>query len=79
MNDTRESASRTLWLYAALALFVLAHNDLWWWNDARFVLGLPIALTYHVAYCLAAAAALMALVVRFAWPSHLEADGDDSP
>lgn len=65
-------------LYALLALFVLLHNDLWWWNDATFVLGLPIALTYHLAYCLAAMG-LMALLIRYAWPSVLDHDPDDDP
>jgi hypothetical protein len=58
-------------VYAGLALLYLLHNDLWFWDDPRPVLGLPVGLTYHIAYC-AAAAVLMALLVRFAWPAHLE-------
>lgn len=65
-------------LYALLALFVLLHNDLWWWDDATFVLGLPIALTYHLGYCLAAMA-LMALMIRFAWPSVIDHDPEAAP
>ena len=55
------------WIYAALVLLYLLHQDLWLWDDPRIVLGLPVGLTYHVAYCLAAAL-LLAVTVRFAWP-----------
>jgi hypothetical protein len=50
-----------------LALLVVLHTDLWWWNDGRPVAGLPVGLAYHLAYCVAAAA-LMALLVAWAWP-----------
>jgi hypothetical protein len=58
-------------LYAALVLLFLLHNDLWLWNDPRFVLGLPVGLTYHVVFC-AVVTLLLALLVRFAWPRELE-------
>ena len=38
-------------LLAFLLLFVL-HHDLWFWDDATLILGLPVGLTYHVALCL---------------------------
>ena len=47
---------------ALLALFLL-HNDFWWWNDARLVLGLPIGLAYHFVFCIVTAA-VMALAAR---------------
>lgn len=61
-------------LYAALAALYALHQDFWFRDDGRFVLGLPVGLTYHVLYCLAAAA-LMALLVKLAWP---RLDGDDA-
>ena len=67
--------SRT-WLFGALGLLYLLHNDLWLWRDSRLLLGLPVGLTYHVLYC-AATAVLMALVVRWAWPSRLKHDAAD--
>jgi len=70
-----KGAGVRLLLYAALVAAYLLHNDLWLWNDARTVLALPVGLTYHVVYCLAVSA-LMALLVRFAWPSNLETDGE---
>jgi hypothetical protein len=67
---------RTHWiLYAAIVVLYLLHNDWWFWNDPRIVLGLPVGLTYHIGYNIAAAV-LMFLLVRFAWPSHLEVIGE---
>ncbi|MEM9408194.1 MAG: hypothetical protein AAGA81_19315 [Acidobacteriota bacterium] len=48
------------------ALFVLRY-DFWWWAEPRLVFGLPIGLTYHIAFCFAVTG-VMSLVVRFAWP-----------
>ncbi len=62
--------------WVAIVVAYLLHNDLWLWDDPRLFLGVPVGLAYHVGYCLAAAA-LMALVVRFAWPDGL--DGDPPP
>lgn len=53
--------------YVAFAALFLLHNDLWLWRDADRVFGLPAGLAYHLVYCLAAAG-VMALLVRFAWP-----------
>lgn len=62
-------------LYAALVLLLALHQDFWLWNDSGMLLGLPVGLTYHVVYCLVVAA-LMALLVRYAWPTHLDSGGD---
>jgi len=73
-----------LWLCLAFGLLVLAvlllyalHQDVWLFRSARpLVLGfVPVGLVYHAGYC-AAVSLLMWLLVRFAWPSHLE-DGSD--
>jgi len=62
---------------AALAIVVLAivRHDLWWWDDPRRVLGLPIGLTYHVLFCLAVSV-VMAIAVR-AVPDSDDAGGPD--
>jgi hypothetical protein len=62
-------------LYAGLLLVFLLHNDLWLWDDSRSVAGLPVGLTYHVAFCLVVAL-LMGLLVRYAWPRDLESADD---
>jgi hypothetical protein len=69
---------RLLLALLTFSLYLL-HQDLWLWREARpLVFGfLPIGLAYHAAFCLAAAV-LMALLVRFAWPSRLEAQAERS-
>ncbi len=58
--------------YLLLALLYVAHLDVWFWDDPRLVLGLPIGFTYHLAWMVAVAGALW-LVVQYAWPAELEA------
>jgi hypothetical protein len=60
-------------LYGLLLLLYLLHNDLWFWDDPRLVLSLPIGLLYHIGFCVAAAI-LMALLVTHAWPERLEVE-----
>ncbi|HKY31877.1 MAG TPA: DUF3311 domain-containing protein [Candidatus Polarisedimenticolia bacterium] len=62
---------------AAVPLLLLLHNDVWLWGDRRMLLGLPIGMTYHVLYCLAAAG-VMTMLVLFAWPAHLEGAPPDA-
>lgn len=54
------------------ALYVL-HQDFWFWRAANpLVFGfIPIGLFYHACYTLATAL-VMWMLVRHAWPSHLE-------
>ena len=61
------------WLYAALVAAYVLHNDLWLWNDARIVLGLPVGLLYHIGFCFAVSLIMFALA-RFAWPAALGVD-----
>jgi hypothetical protein len=51
----------------------LLHQDFWNWNRVEpLVLGfLPIGLAYQAGYSILAAI-MMAVLVRFAWPKHLE-------
>jgi hypothetical protein len=73
-------ARRSILVTAIFVLYAL-HQDVWFWRTARPLLFgfLPVGLAYHAAYCLAAAA-LMAALVRFAWPRALEAEVDgDAP
>jgi hypothetical protein len=58
----RSSHLRRVFLLG-IGLFYLLHNDLWQWNDPRLVLGLPVGLVYHLAYCLVAAALMGLLLV----------------
>ena len=55
-----------------LAVYIL-HQDFWNWKKSTpLVFGvLPIGLAYHAAYS-RLASITMAILVRFAWPTHLE-------
>ncbi len=54
-----------------LAVFLL-HQDFWNWKNSGLVFGfLPVGLAYHAAYAIAAAC-LMAVLVKFAWPAELD-------
>jgi len=57
-------------------LLLLLHNDVWLWDDGSLALGLPVGMTYHIAYSLAAFVLLL-LLLKFAWPRHLEAGNDE--
>lgn len=65
---------RPLLVLAVAALYV-AHQDIWFWRTARpLVFGvMPIGLFYHACFSVAASL-LMLLLVKFAWPAHIEAD-----
>ena len=62
------------WLIPALLFAVfLLHQDGWNWDKSDpLVFGfLPIGLAYHAGYCVLAALAML-VIVKFAWPAHLD-------
>ena len=64
---------KTALLVLLVAVFYALHQDVWFWRTARpLVFGfLPVGLFYHACYSVAAAG-LLWLLVRLAWPGHLE-------
>src|SRR5262245_32909067 len=58
--------------------FYLLHQDFWFWKKIEpMVFGfLPIGLFYHLCYTLAVSV-LMWLLVKHAWPVHLEERGEE--
>ena len=60
-------------LVAAVAVLYVLHQDFWNWRTAYpLVFGfVPIGLFYQACFSVASAL-LMWLLVRFAWPGHLE-------
>ena len=69
---------KRLLLASLVVVLYLLHQDFWFWRTPRpLVFGfLPIGLFYHVVYTLAVVA-LMWLLVKFAWPSHLESASEE--
>lgn len=66
---------KRLFLTVLLIALYLLHQDFWFWRSVRpMAFGfLPIGLFYHLAYTLAIAAAMW-LLVKLAWPKHLETE-----
>ena len=64
--------NRILLVVIVVALYVL-HQDFWYWRTPYpLVFGfIPIGLFYQAAFSVAAAL-VMWLLVKFAWPAHLE-------
>jgi hypothetical protein len=63
------------WLLVPLVIVVYAlHQDYWNWHDKTLVFGfLPTGLAYHAGYAVLASF-MMWMLVKFAWPAHLEKD-----
>ena len=64
---------RTLLLSLLIFGIYILHQDFWNWKKAEpLIFGfLPIGLAYHAGYSILAAVT-MAILVKFAWPAHLE-------
>jgi hypothetical protein len=66
---------------AALILVVLTvlalRHDYWWWDDAHPLLFgfLPVGLWWQAVVTLLAAG-MMWMLVKFAWPGHLEEEAE---
>jgi len=55
-----------------IAVVYVLHQDFWNWNRATLMFDiLPSGLAYHAGYSLLACA-MMAILVKCAWPAHLE-------
>ena len=70
--QTKPVTRPLLWVVLIAALYAL-HQDVWFWRSARplFAGFLPVGLSYHALYCLAASLLMWALTT-YAWPSHLD-------
>ena len=56
-----------------LVLLILFVN-FWMWDNDALVFGLPINLFYHIGLCCIAALSML-VIVRWAWPHHLDEEG----
>ncbi|MBP6822652.1 MAG: hypothetical protein KA368_13975 [Acidobacteria bacterium] len=71
---------KTLLLTVLIVALYLLHQDFWFWNSAKpLMFGfLPTGLSYHLVYTLVVSG-VMWLLVRLAWPAHLESETDSIP
>jgi len=67
-------------LFLLITLVYTAHQDFWNWHKADpMIFGfLPIGLAYHAFYAIGCAV-MMAIMVKAAWPEHLEKDKTEPP
>ena len=69
---TRRMSAAGRFAWALVALLAILHYDFWNWDDRTLVLGfMPIGLFFQAMISIGAAVA-WALVVKFAWPTHIE-------
>ncbi|PWU12715.1 MAG: hypothetical protein C5B50_20840 [Verrucomicrobia bacterium] len=71
---------KATFLTLLISAVYLVHQDCWNWkiSDPLIFGFLPIGLAYHAGYSILCAI-LMAILVKFAWPSHLERAQDEPP
>ncbi|MGK0304230.1 MAG: hypothetical protein ACI89X_005138 [Planctomycetota bacterium] len=65
--------------WALVALLAILHYDFWNWGDRSLMFGfMPSGLFYQAMISIGAAVA-WAMVVKFAWPTHIEEWADSAP
>jgi hypothetical protein len=72
---------RSFLLAVIVLVFYFLHHDVWFWRTAHpLVFGfIPIGLFYHACYSVGASL-VMWILVKYAWPSHLQAaEEEDAP
>jgi hypothetical protein len=71
---------KVILLTVLILVVYVVHQDSWNWTLTEpLVFGfLPVGLAYHAGYSVLAAV-LMAVLVRFAWPKHLEQAESETP
>jgi hypothetical protein len=71
------SAGRIAWGF--VALLAILHYDFWNWDDRSLVFGfMPVGLYFQALISIGAAVA-WAMVVKYAWPTHIEEWAEQAP
>lgn len=76
MSDSTSRSPRSRlprWVVAWVLIAVIVHQMPLLNGDATLIVGVPVLLLYHVAYCVVLSIGLWVLV-RWAWPGDLEGD-----
>ena len=65
-------------VWGLVVLLIVLHQDNWLWDNDTLVFGfLPITLAFHMGISLAAGITWF-LAVKFAWPSELQIDEEQT-
>ncbi len=73
MSDSTSRSRLPRWVFAWVAIAVIVHQMPLLNGDTTLIVGAPVLLLYHVAYCVVLSVGLWAMV-RWAWPRDLEGD-----
>jgi len=77
MSEAAVPVRSRAWLWIAVVVLALLHQDFWWWDARTLVFGfIPWGLLYHVLFSLVAGGLWLA-AVKFAWPVEIEAWADE--
>jgi hypothetical protein len=70
---------KRIFLIVLVAALYILHQDFWFWRTAHpLVFGfLPVGIFYHACYTLAVSL-VMWVLIKQAWPAHLEEDIEQS-
>ena len=64
-------------IWGLVLLLLILHQDNWFWDDDRLVMGfMPIGLFYHACLSIAASVTWL-LATKFVWPAELQDDSSD--
>ena len=70
------SQKTKIWPLGVLLVLLILFFNIWMWDNDTLILGLPINLLYHIGLCVLTTLSML-VIVRLAWPHHLDAEGEE--
>ena len=67
------SQKTKIWPLSVLLVLLILFFNTWMWDNDALILGLPINLLYHIGLCVLTTLCML-VIVRLAWPYHLDAE-----
>lgn len=78
MASAATSARNKKIVWSLVVVLAVLHYDFWFWSDRSLLFGfMPIGLLYQALISVAAAIAWF-LMVKLAWPTHIEEWADEA-
>ncbi len=70
------SQQTKIWPLGVLLILLILFFNFWMWDNNALILGLPINLLYHIVMCILTSLSML-VIVRLAWPHHLDAEDEE--
>ena len=67
------SQKTKIWPLSILLVLLILFFNVWMWDNNALILGLPINLLYHIGLCVLTTLCML-IIVRLAWPHHLDTE-----